>query len=417
MLRRQSIDYPLLIIALLLTAFGIAMVFSAGQTDVPSPIVARAWQKQVEWFCVALVGCWFVTRGSVRLIEWSAWPVYIFSCSLLLLLLFIGTGAGTAASSKSWLSIGGIRLGQPAELAKIAVVLMLARVLAAQRDSFRSLLDLWRPLVVVGIPWLLVMAQPDLGTGLGFIGICFGMLFWAGVPWQLLIMLASPGVSLVLAISTGIWGAWFFLLVALVLWYRVWLWEGVVLVIINVIVGVAAPKIWYSLSPYQQRRLLVFYIDPSMDPKASGYHVQQSQVAIGSGGWIGKGFTMGSQKRLAFLPERHTDFIFSVVGEELGFIGVSVALALFLALFLRCVRVSTRANDAFPSLVAFGLASLWLVHVVVNIGMTLNLMPVTGIPLPFFSYGGSFLLVSWLAVALLLRISGEGRGKADELSL
>ena len=417
MLRRQSIDYPLLIIALSLTAFGIAMVFSAGQTDVPSPVVARAWQKQLEWLCVALTGCWIVTRGSVRLFEWSAWPLYIFSCALLVLLLFIGTGAGTAASSKSWLTIGGIRLGQPSELAKFAVVLMLARVLATQRDSFRSLRDMWRPLVVVAIPWLLVMAQPDLGTGLGFIGICFGMLFWAGVPWQLLVMLASPGVSLVLAFSTGIWGAWFFILVALVLWYRVWLWEGVVLVMVNAVMGMAAPKVWDSLSPYQQRRILVFYIDPSMDPKASGYHVQQSQVAIGSGGWLGKGFTMGSQKRLAFLPERHTDFIFSVVGEELGFLGVSVALALFLALFLRCVRVSTRANDAFPSLVAFGLASLWLVHVVVNIGMTLNLMPVTGIPLPFFSYGGSFLLVCWLAVAVLLRISGEGRGKADEMGL
>ena len=417
MLRRQSIDYPLLIIALVLTAFGIAMVFSAGQTDVPSPIVERAWRKQLEWFAIALVGCWIVTRGSVRLFEWSAWPLYIFSCGLLLLLLFVGTGAGTAASSKSWLSIGGVRLGQPAELAKIAVVLMMGRVLASQRDSFRSLFDMWRPLVVVGIPWLLVMAQPDLGTGLAFIGICFGMLFWAGAPWQLLVMLASPGISLVLAFSTKIWGAWFFLLVALVFLYRAWLWEGVGLVVVNAIVGMAAPKIWESLSPYQQRRILVFYIDPSMDPKASGYHVQQSLVAIGSGGWFGKGFTLGTQKRLAFLPERHTDFIFSVVGEELGFVRVCVALALFLALFLRCVRVSTRANDAFPSLVAFGLAALWLVHVVVNIGMTLNLMPVTGIPLPFFSYGGSFLLVSWLAVAVLLRISGEGRGKADEMSL
>ncbi|MEP6766821.1 MAG: rod shape-determining protein RodA [Gemmatimonadaceae bacterium] len=416
-LRRQSIDYPLLIIALLLTAFGVSMVYSAGQTDVPSPLVAHAWIRQLEWLAVALFGCWAVTRGSVRLFEWSAWPIYIFSCVLLVLLLFVGTGAGTAASSKSWLSIGGVRLGQPAELAKIAVVLMLARTLAAQRDQFRSLLDLWKPLVVVGIPWLLVMAQPDLGTGLGFIGICFGMLFWAGVPWQLLVMLASPGVSLVLAFNTGIWGAWFLLLGALVLWYRVWLWEGVVLVIVNAIMGVAAPKIWDSMSPYQRGRILVFYIDPSMDPKASGYHVQQSQVAIGSGGWFGKGFTLGTQKRLAFLPERHTDFIFSVVGEEFGFFGVCVALSLFLALFLRCVRVSTRANDAFPSLVAFGLASLWLVHVVVNIGMTLNLMPVTGIPLPFFSYGGSFLMVSWLSIAVLLRISGEGRGKADEMSL
>jgi rod shape determining protein RodA len=416
-LRRQSIDYPLLIIALLLTAFGIAMVYSAGQTDVPSPSVANAWKRQLEWLCVALVGCWIVSRGSVRLFEWSAWPLYIFSCVLLASLLFIGTGAGTAAGTKSWLSIGGIRVGQPAELGKIAVVLMLARVLAARRDEFKSLLDLWRPLLVVGVPWLLVMAQPDLGTGLGFIGICFAMLFWAGAPWQLLLMLASPGISLVLAFSTGIWGAWFFLLVALVFWYRVWLWEGVVLVLLNAIMGMAAPKVWEKLSPYQQRRILVFYVDPSMDPKASGYHSQQSQIAIGSGGIFGKGFTLGTQKRLAFLPERHTDFIFSVVGEELGFFGVSVALALFLALFLRCVRVSTRANDAFPSLVAFGLAALWFVHVVINVGMTLNLMPVTGIPLPFFSYGGSFLLVSWLAVAVLLRISGEGRGKADEMGL
>ncbi len=268
MLRRQSIDYPLLIIALLLTAFGIAMVFSAGQTDVPSPLIANAWKRQIEWFVVALVGCWIVTRGSVRLFEWSAWPLYIFSCVLLTLLLFVGTGAGTAASSKSWLSIGGIRIGQPAELAKIAVVLMLARVLAARRDDFKSLLDLWQPLVVVGVPWLLIMAQPDLGTGLSFIGICFAMLFWAGAPWQLLIMLASPGVSLVLAFSTGIWGAWFFMLVALVFWYRVWLWEGVVLVLLNAVMGMAAPKVWESLSPYQQRRILVFYVDPSMDPRA-----------------------------------------------------------------------------------------------------------------------------------------------------
>ncbi len=417
MLRRQTIDYPLLIIALLLTAFGIAMVFSAGQTDVPSLSVVNAWKRQLAWFVVALIACWTITRLSVRLFEWSAWPVYVVSCILLALLLVIGTGAGTAASSKSWLSIGGVRIGQPAELAKIAVVLMLARVLATKRDSFRSLVDLWRPLVVVGIPWLLVMAQPDLGTGLGFIGICFAMLFWAGAPWQLLVMLASPGISLVLAFSTGIWGAWFLLLVALVFWYRVWLWEGVTLVLMNAVMGIAAPKVWDHLSPYQQRRLLVFYVDPSMDPKASGYHVQQSQVAIGSGGLFGQGFMMGPQKRLAFLPERHTDFIFSVVGEEFGFFGVCVALSLFLALFLRCVRVSTRANDAFPSLVAFGLASLWFVHVVVNVGMTLNLMPVTGIPLPFFSYGGSFLLVSWIAVAVLLRISGEGRGKADEMGL
>jgi rod shape determining protein RodA len=147
-----------------------------------------------------------------------------------------------------------------------------------------------------------------------------------------------------------------------------------------------------------------------VDPRRSGYHVIQSQIAIGSGGWFGEGFTQGSQKRLAFLPAQHTDFIFSVLGEELGFLGVTVALALFLILFLRIIRIAERANDSFSSLVAFGLLASWFVHVLVNVGMTLNLMPITGIPLPFFSYGGSFMLASWLAIGVLVRIAHEGRG-------
>jgi rod shape determining protein RodA len=192
--------------------------------------------------------------------------------------------------------------------------------------------------------------------------------------------------------------------------------EGVVLVLANVAMGVVAPLLWERLAPYQQRRLLVF-LDPQMDPRASGYHVIQSQVAIGSGGWFGNGFTEGTQKRLAFLPEQHTDFIWAVVGEELGFIGVTVALTLFLALFLRAVRVAQRANEPFSSLVAFGLLASWFVHVVQNVGMTLNLMPITGIPLPFFSYGGSFLLACWIGVGLLVRISSEGRGQPGALAI
>src|SRR5205814_9914288 len=152
------------------------------------------------------------------------------------------------------------------------------------------------------------------------------------------------------------------------------------------------------------------FIDPSADPRASGYHVIQSKIAIGSGGWVGKGFTLGTQKRLAFLPEQHTDFIFAVVGEEMGFIGVTVALTLFLALFLRVTQIAGRANDSFSSLVAFGLMASWFVHVLVNVGMTLNLMPITGIPLPFFSYGGSFMLSSWLSIGVLVRVALEGRG-------
>ncbi len=415
-LRRQRIDVPLLITALLLTVFGLAMVFSAGQTDMPDKGLETLWQRQLAFFGVAVAATWVITRGSVRLIEWSAWPLYVMACVLLLLLQFLGSGAGTAASTKQWLTIGGVRLGQPAELAKLATTFMLARVLASQRDTVTSMRELWKPLLVVAVPWVLVLASKDLGTALTFIGICFAMLFWAGVPWPVLLMLASPGISLILAFSTGVWGAWFLILVALVLWYRPYLLEGVVLVVANVVMGVVAPLLWDRLKPYQQQRFLVF-LDPSVDAQGSGYNVIQSQVAIGSGGLFGKGFTLGSQKRLNFLPEQQTDFIFSVVGEELGFVGVVVALALFLALFLRSTRIAVRAADAFPSLVAFGLMSAWFVHVLVNVGMTLNLMPVTGIPLPFFSYGGSFLLVSWLAVAVLLRISAEGRGQADALGL
>jgi rod shape determining protein RodA len=242
------------------------------------------------------------------------------------------------------------------------------------------------------------------------------MLFWSGASGTLLLLAASPIISLVLAASTGLWAAWFILLLVVVWLYKPYVAEGVSLVIANLMMGVAAPILWEKLAPHQQERLLVF-LDPARDPQRSGYQILQSRIAIGSGGWTGKGYTQGSQKRNGFLPEQHTDFIFAVVGEELGFLGVTLALTLFLLLFLRIIRVATRASDSFASLVAFGLAGSWFVHVLVNVGMTINLMPITGIPLPFFSYGGSFLLACWIAVGMLLRISAEGRGRPGELGL
>jgi len=406
-------DYRLLAAAGLLSLFGVAMVYSAGQTDTPTA-VAGLYKTQIVWLLIGLGFAYAVGRSSVRFIEWITTPLYVFSCFLLGLTLVIGKGAGTAASTKSWLAIGSHRIGQPSEIAKITVVLMLAKILSNQREAPKSLLDLWKPALVVGIPWAVIMLQPDLGTGIVFIGIFFAMLYWAGVAWPLLILIASPAISLILSFSVGLWGAWFFILLALVLWYRPYLFEGIVLMVLNVATGVVAPMMWEKLAPYQQNRLKVF-IDPSADPRASGYHVIQSKVAIGSGGVFGKGFTLGTQKRLAFLPEQHTDFIFSVVGEELGFLGVIIALGLFLWLFLRVTKIAERANDSYSSLVAFGLMSGWFVHVLVNVGMTLNLIPITGIPLPFFSYGGSFMLASWLAVGILMRISGEGRGSALSL--
>src|SRR5690242_16384155 len=414
--RRLNVDLPLVGAALLLSIYGVAMVYSAGQTDVPT-VAAHAYKAQIVWVVVGMTAAALVGRASVRLIEWLTWPAYLLSILLLLVTLVFGSGAGTAASVKGWLTIGGHRLGQPSEFAKVTVVLMLARVLGARREAPRSLLELWQPAMVVLVPWLLIMAQPDLGTGIVFIGICFAMLYWSGVPLPLLILIASPAVSLILAFNTSLWGAWFLALLALVLWYRPFMAEGIALMLANVAMGVIAPILWERLAPYQRHRLLVF-LDPSIDPRASGWHVIQSQVAIGSGGLLGKGFTMGTQKRLAFLPAQHTDFIFAVVGEEMGFLGVTVALSLFLFLLLRTVRIAERANDSYSSLIAFGLASSWLVHVIVNVGMTLNLMPITGIPLPFFSYGGSFMLACWLSIGILVRISMEGRGgRVGELAV
>jgi rod shape determining protein RodA len=407
--KRFPIDWPLVIVALLLSLYGIAIVYSAGQTDVVSS-VSRVWRSQLMWFVLAVGVSYAASRCSVRLIEWLTWPAYWLSLVMLVLLVAgLGTGAGTAASTKSWLAIGGIRIGQPSELAKITVVLALARVLSTFKEPPKSLLELWKPALIVGVPWALIMMQPDLGTGIVFVGFAFAMLFWSGVSWPLLVLVASPVVSLILAFNVQVWGAWFLLLLALLLWYKPYLYEGIFLAVTNVVFGVLAPIIWDKLAPYQQKRLLVF-LNPEIDRRAAGYHVLQSQIAIGSGGLFGRGYTQGPQKRLAFLPAQHTDFIFAVVGEELGFIGVLLAFTLFLLLFVRVTKIAERANDSFSSLVAFGLLASWFVHVLVNIGMTLNLMPITGIPLPFFSYGGSFMLACWIGIGILVRISAEGRG-------
>jgi rod shape determining protein RodA len=408
--RRINVDVPLIAAALLLTAYGLAMVFSAGHTDVRTAATG-VWKAQIVWAFVGIGAAWLVSRASVRLIEWLAVPAYVFTIFLLVLLL-VGLGSGasrTSANTTGWLTIGGHRLGQPSELAKLTVVLMIARVLSQNRVAPKSMIELWRPIAIAGLPLLLIVGQGDLGTAIVFVGIFFAMLFWAGVPWQLLVMLASPVVSLVLGFDARVWGAWFLLLVALVIWYRPFFGEGLFVVAANVMTGIVGPLVWEKLPAYRQNRLKVF-LDPSVDPQGSGYHVIQSQVAIGSGGWFGRGYLDGPQKRLAFLPEQFTDFIFAVVGEELGFLGVCVALALFLFLFLRVIRIAERANDSFSSLVAFGLLASWFTHVLENVGMTVSVMPVTGIPLPFFSYGGSFMLACWLAIGVLARVSSEGRG-------
>jgi len=411
----REIDRSLVFVTVALAGYGLATLYSAGQTDVPT-FVATIWHKQLIWLGVGLVAAVLMVRTSPRLLEWATPYAYGVGLFMLLLTLATGTGAGTAASERSWITVAGVRLGQPAEVAKLAVILMLARWLAERREAPATLRELMLPCLVAGFPALLVAKQPDLGSALVFIAILFAMLYWAGTKPSLMLLLGSPVIGLVLAFSTVAWGAWIVVLFALLLWWRPYVWEGLAVMLANVIMGVVAVPFWKRLAPYQQNRLLAF-LNPEVDPRATGWHVIQSKVAVGSGGLLGKGFTEGTQKRLAFLPAQHTDFIFSVVGEELGFVGVLVALALFGWLLLSLLRVARRATDPFSSLCVFGIAGLLFTHIVENVGMTINLMPITGIPLPFFSYGGSFMLASWLAIGMLVRISNEGRGRADTLAV
>jgi rod shape determining protein RodA len=403
----RKLDRPLLLVVIALAAYGLLTLYSAGRTDVVT-IVATIWERQIVWLVLGIVGAVLVYRASPRLLEWAAPYVYGITVFVLLLTLVFGSGAGTAAGTRSWITIAGHRLGQPAEPAKLAVILMLARWLADRREPPASLRDLVYPGVITFIPFLLVVLQPDLGSALVFIAILFAMLYWAGARPTLLLLLLSPAIGLAVAFSTAAWGAWIVMLFLLVLYVRPYLWEGLTVMLANVVMGVIALPFWRHLAPYQQNRLLAF-LNPEVDPRATGWHIIQSKVAIGSGGWFGKGFTLGTQKRLAFLPAQHTDFIFPIVGEELGFAGVVVALALFTSLLLVLLRVSRRATDPFSSFCVFGIASLFFAHILENVGMAVNLLPVTGIPLPFFSYGGSFLLSCCLCIGIVLRVARESR--------
>ncbi len=407
LLERWAIDTPLVFAILLMSAFGIAMIYSAGVVYVPNAVTQNAWIRQSVWFALALIAFTVISRVQLRWIEWVAIPAYVISLVLLAATLVIGTGAGTAIGVKSWIEFGPVRF-QPAEVAKIATVLLLARLLSQRDEPLLSLRDLLVPASLVALPLVLVMLQPDLGTGMAFVGILFSMLYWAGAPVALLALVASPGVGLILSYDTSIW-SWYIVGVIAFLYfyrYRLFLFESVIVVLANFAAGTISRPLWNSLAEYQQNRILVF-LDPEVDPRGAGYQLIQSKVAVGSGGLTGQGFTMGPQKRFDFLPEQYTDFIFSVVGEELGFIGTALAILGFAFILARLVRMAEESPDPFAGLALLGIFGIWLVHIFVNVGMTVGIVPITGIPLPFVSYGGSFLLMSWIAVAIGVRVAHE----------
>ena len=405
--RGWAADPPLIGLALLLSGFGVAMVYSAGALNVPNPVVEGAWRRQLVWLVLAVGAFTAVSHLRGRWFEWAAFPLYAVAMVLLAATLAIGTGGGTAEGVGRWLQVGGLRF-QPAELAKLATILALARHLATREEPPSSLKDLLAPSSLVALPLALVALQPDLGTALAFVGILFTALFWAGTPGLFLLLLASPGLGLVLTFDTAIWSTYMVAL-ALILYlyrYRLYLVESVSVILANLAAGTVALPLWNSLAEYQKNRLLVF-LDPGMDPQGAGWNLIQSKVAIGSGGIMGKGFLEGTQKRLDFLPEQHTDFIFSVVGEELGFLGTTLAIAAFTFLLYRLVWIAERSSDPFAGLVLLGIFGSWLVHIFINVGMTVGMVPITGIPLPFVSYGGTFLLMCWVSVAIAAAFAGD----------
>jgi rod shape determining protein RodA len=382
--------------AVALTGIGIVLVFAA-QFNAPDPAERNYWNRQLLWSAVALVGFLLAVRVPLRFHEVFAY-VYLGAIGLVLLgLLLLGR-----AIDGRWISLGPAYL-QPSEIAKIAVLLALSRYLAYLKRPLFG----WKPLLtvaaLVGPISLLVLKQPDMGTALVFLAMSLVLIFWGGVPPVGLFLLLSPFISLILAFDWIVWISFAAVLIVVLVVVRPRLILSIMVVTANLAFGVVTPILWNQLLPYQQNRILVF-LNPGADPRGAGYQIIQSKVAIGSGGFWGKGLLEGTQTGLHFLPAKHTDFIFSVCGEEFGFVG-SLALLLLFGIYLwRAINTGALTRNRFGRFLAVGAAGIVAFQLLVNVGMTLGLMPVTGIPLPFVSYGGSSLVLFWFITGLIVNV-------------
>lgn len=392
----KELDWILVGSALLLTAIGTLLIYSA-QHAMPEARDRLLWSRQLTWWGVATVAFIIAVWLPLRLHEVFAY-VYLVAVGLALLAL-VTMGIGT---SGQWIALGPAYI-QPSEPAKLALLIALSRYLAYLKKpviSPRPLL--WLCAIVLPI-WILVIKQPDLGTSLVFWALLLVMIFWAGAPLPALFLLVSPLLSLVLAFDWIVWTVFFVVVLAVLYYERPRLPLSVGVVTINLIFGIVTPIVWNGLMPYQQKRILVF-LDPGMDSRGAGYQIIQSKVAIGSGGLWGKGFLEGTQTGLHFLPEKHTDFIFAVCGEEFGFWGSLLVLVLIGLFLWRAIDAAYLARNRFAQFLAVGTAGIVAFQVLVNIGMTLGLMPVTGLPLPFVSYGGSSLVLFWFLTGLVVNV-------------
>jgi rod shape determining protein RodA len=396
-MEKQSSHDPWLMVPMAgLLVFGLMAIYSAtnGTGD------HSLFYRQFAWAFFSLVMLVFVYFSDVRFIKDNAYIFYAVGIFLLVAVLIFGK---KIAGQTSWMKIGSFSF-QPSEIAKMATILALARFLSDDETDIRSIKHLLVALAISFTPVLLIMLQPDMGTMLTFLPLIAAMLLMAGFDIYILMLLVFP----VILIISGFFNIYFIIALALILM--------TVLIVQHkkfkfhqlVVIGSALAASIFThqfasefLKPHQIKRIQTF-IDPMSDPRGAGYNVLQAKIAISSGGFLGKGFLEGTQTQLRFIPAQWTDFIFCVIAEELGFIGASLLIALYLTLILRIIWAIYSINNKFVELTLSGYVSLLFIHVFINIGMTLGLIPVIGVPLPFVSYGGSSLIGNMIMVGLAM---------------
>jgi rod shape determining protein RodA len=345
---------PLLILGV--CGLGILTVYSASYTpgmEKPPPLAVR----QMTWFAGGVIGMLVMLSFDYRRLDRRAYLIYFVVLIAVLAVPLVGEVGG---GSRRWIRLGPVSI-QPSEFVKLAIVIALAHYFSRTPPARLGLRDAVVPLLLTAIPAFAILVQPDLGSAALLCFVSVTMLILGGIRIRWLALLASPVVVL-------------------------------------------APVLWGHLKEYQQKRILMF-IDPAADPLGAGYHIIQSKIAVGSGMLWGKGWLQGTQNHLQFLPEQHTDFIFSVFSEEWGLVGTAALMTLYLTAILRGMLIASRARDRFGVLLALGVMSIVFWQVVVNVGMTTGLLPVVGIPLPFFSYGGSSLLCLLVGIGLVMNVS------------
>ncbi|MDI9441657.1 MAG: rod shape-determining protein RodA [Firmicutes bacterium] len=361
----RNLDWPLILAVLALVGIGLVVIYSASHSQLEALGASPFYYVKRQLLAFGLGSVLAVIILSMDYRSWLPWTrlIYFGNAALLMVVLVLGT---TVFGSQRWVRIGPLTI-QPSELAKLALVLALAK-LFSEHENARDLRQVARAFLMTFILAGLILRQPDLGTAAIFICLLFTLWFVSDAkPKHILV----AGSSLV-----------FLAVVAIVVSFMGW---------VNII------------KPYQLKRLLVF-LDPYADPTGAGWNIIQSMIAIGSGGFLGKGLLNGTQSSLRFLPANHTDFVFSVVAEELGFVGAMVVLSLYVFLIWRGLRIAAKAKDTYGTLLATGATSIFFFHLVINVGMTLGIMPVTGLPLPFITAGGSTMLTSLLAIGIILNV-------------